>query len=240
MADHIVSTYESELKNLTRSVVEMGGMTEKQVVDAIDALVKRDMLLAQNVIAADPSVDALERVIEERAIITIAKRQPMGPDLREIMSAIRIANDLERIGDLAKNIGKRALALNGAFQAQKLLRGVEHMGELVLGQLKDVLDAFAVRDADKALAVWKSDGEVDQLHTSLFRELLTYMMEDPRTITLCAHLLFIAKNVERIGDHATNIAETVYYLVHGRELTDERPKADASVYVGAANQEPAR
>jgi phosphate transport system protein len=142
------------------------------------------------------------------------------------VGALRISNDLERIGDLAKNISKRVIALNSEFQSQKILRGVEHMADLVLAQIKDVLDAYAKRDADKALAVWRGDEEVDAVNNSLFRELLTYMMEDPRNIGICAHLLFCAKNIERMGDHATNIAETVYYIVEGRALIDERPKGD--------------
>src|SRR5262249_31014496 len=136
------------------------------------------------------------------------------------------ANDLERVGDLAKNIGKRVAAINGDFHPQKLIRGVEHMSAMVLGQLKEVLDAYAGHDTAKALAVWRGDEEVDAMCTSLFRELLTYMMEDPRHITFCIHLMFCAKNIERMGDHATNIAETVYYMIEGQTITDERPKGD--------------
>jgi phosphate transport system protein len=139
---------------------------------------------------------------------------------------LRIANDLERIGDLAKNIAKRVSALDDDVQLAKVMRGVEHMSELVLSQIKDVLDSYARRDVDKALAVWRGDEEIDAVNNSLFRELLTYMMEDPRNISLCIHLLFCAKNIERMGDHATNIAETVYYIVEGRPLADERPKGD--------------
>jgi len=228
MASHIVTAFENELREINRKVAEMGGLAEKSVVDSIDALIKRDTILAQRVIAADTRLDQLQREIEEDAITLIAKRQPLAVDLREVVSAIRISNDLERVGDLAKNTAKRVLALKGEYQATALLRGVEHMSEIVLEQLKEVLDAFGARDATRAMAVWRRDGAVDDLYTSLFRELLTYMMEDPRQITMCTHLLFAAKNVERIGDHATNIAETVHYLVVGEQLADERPKSDDS------------
>jgi phosphate transport system protein len=147
---------------------------------------------------------------------------------------LRISNDLERVGDLAKNTAKRVLALDGQYQAPRLLRGVEHMAEMVIEQLKEVLDAYGARDEKRALSVWKRDGEVDAMYTSLFRELLTYMMEDPRHITLCTHLLFCAKNIERIGDHATNIAETVYYVVVGEPLIDERPKSDTTSFTTIA------
>jgi phosphate transport system protein len=228
MASHIVTAFENELREINRKVAEMGGLAEKSVADSIDALIKRDTGLAQRVISGDARLDQLQREIEDDAITLIAKRQPIAVDLREVVSAIRISNDLERIGDLAKNTAKRVLALKGEYQAAALLRGVEHMSEIVLEQLKEVLDAFGARDASRAMAVWKRDGAVDDLYTSLFRELLTYMMEDPRQITMCTHLLFAAKNVERIGDHATNIAETVHYLVVGEQLADERPKSDAS------------
>ena len=178
-------------------------------------------------VAADDRIDALQSEIEEKAVLTIARRQPMAVDLREVVSALRVANDLERIGDLAKNIGKR-VALTGDFHPVKLIRGVEHMAALVLAQLKEVLDAYAAHDLDKALAVWRGDEEVDALCTSLFRELITYMMEDPRNITFCIHLMFCAKNIERMGDHATNIAETVHYLIEGRPITDQRPKGDTT------------
>ena len=150
----------------------------------------------------------------------------MAVDLREIVGALRISNDLERIGDLAKNIAKRVLVLDSEFRSQKVMRGVEHMAELVLAQIKDVLDAYARRDAQKAIAVWRSDEGVDAVNNSLFRELLTYMMEDPRNISICTHLLFCAKNIERMGDHATNIAETVFYMAEGRVLGGERPKGE--------------
>jgi len=185
------------------------------------------------VIATDPTVDAMQHDIEEKAILTIARRQPMAIDLREIVGAMRVCNDLERIGDHAKHIGKRVVALDLDMHPQKLIRGVEHMATLVAALLKQVLDAYASHDVAAALAVWNGDEEVDAICTSLFRELLTYMMEDPRNITFCMHLMFCAKDIERIGDHATNIAETVYYMIEGRPITDQRPKGDTTSF-GAA------
>ena len=228
MKEHIVTSYENELRDLTRKVAEMGGRAERLVSDSVAALLKRDTELAERVIVQDKMVDVLQREIEEGSIAMIARRQPLATDLREIVSALRVAGDLERIGDLAKNTAKRALALDGEYRAQKQLRGVEHMSEIAIEQLKAVLDAYSNHDDARAIEVWKRDGEIDAIYTSLFRELLTYMMEDPRHITLCTHLLFAAKNIERIGDHATNIAETVHYLVVGEPLSDERPKSDTS------------
>ena len=226
ISDHTAKAFDVDLQELARMVAEMGGLAEKQVADAVDALAHRDTDRAQETVAADPDIDALQAQIEEKAVLTIARRQPMAVDLREVVGALRVSNDLERIGDLAKNIGKRVMALDGEFHPPKLIRGVEHMGSMVLAQLKEVLDSYARHDLKKALAVWNGDEEIDAICTSLFRELLTYMMEDPRNIGLCTHLLFAAKNIERIGDHATNIAENIYYLVHGRLLKDERPKKD--------------
>ena len=229
MAEHIVSSYDSDLQGLRQRISEMGGISEKMLVDALVALVRHDKPLAQAVIALDPRLDVLHREVEENAILTIARRQPLAVDLRETISAIRIAGDVERIGDLAKNIAKRALAIGDDFQPQKIVVGLQHMNDLVLGQLKDVLDAYAQKDTAKALDVWKRDGAIDALYTSLFRELLTYMMEDPRNISFCTHLLFCAKNIERIGDHTTNIAETVHYLVTAETLAIDRPKNDRSI-----------
>lgn len=228
MTDHTHKAFDTDLQDLARMVAEMGGLTEKQIADSVDALSKRDSALAQRVSAADANINALQRDIEEKAVLTIARRQPMAVDLRELVGALRIANDLERVGDLAKNIAKRVIALNGEFPPPKLIRGVEHMTDLVLRQLKLVLDSYARRDVDKAMTVWRSDEEIDAVCTSVFRELLTYMMEDPRNITFCIHLMFCAKNVERMGDHATNIAESVYYIIEGRQLGDERPKGDTT------------
>jgi phosphate transport system protein len=228
MTDHTAKAFDNDLQDLTRLVSEMGGLAEKQIGDAIDALSKQDETLATRVISLDHKIDMLQREIEERAVLTIAKRQPMAIDLRDVVGALRVANDLERLGDLAKNIAKRTPVISRDIQLQKVMRGVEHMADLVLNQIKDVLDAYTRRDVDKALAVWRGDEEIDAVNNSLFRELLTYMMEDPRHITLCIHLLFCAKNIERMGDHATNIAETIYYMVEGRPLADERPKGDTT------------
>ncbi len=231
MMEHTIRAFDADLQDLGRMVAEMGGIAEQQISESIDALAKRDRVLAQRVITADLRIDALQREIEEKAILTIARRQPMAVDLREIVGALRISNDLERIGDLAKNIAKRVVALDSEFQSQQVMRGVEHMAELVLSQIKDVLDAYASRNAAKALEVWRGDEEIDAVNNSLFRELLTYMMEDPRNIGICIHLLFCAKNIERMGDHATNIAETVHYIVEGRALADERPKGESFAIV---------
>jgi phosphate transport system protein len=228
MSEHTIKAFDADLQDLTRVVVEMGGLAERLIVNALEALDKRDLALAQRVITDDAKIDALQREIEEKGILTIARRQPMAVDLREVVGALRLSNDLERIGDLAKNIAKRVGALDGDFQPQQVMRGVEHMTDLVLAQIKEVLDSFAHRDSAKALAVWRGDEEIDAVNNSLFRELLTYMMEDPRNISYCIHLLFCAKNIERMGDHATNIAETVYYMVEGRPLAEERPKGDTT------------
>lgn len=225
MSDHTVRAYDDELMEIGRKITEMGGIAETMLSNAIQSLVKGDTELAQRVIATDPKLDALEREIEEKAVLTIARRQPMAIDLRALVSAIRIASDLERIGDLAKNVGKRVVAIDGQFAPQKIVGGVIHISDLALDRLHRVLDAYAHRDVEGAMSVWKEDEEIDQLYNSLFRELLTYMMEDPRNIGFCAHLLFSAKNIERIGDHATNIAETIKYLVTGESMTTDRPRA---------------
>ena len=223
---HTVAAFDADLKVLGDMVAEMGVRAARALSEATRALTERNIQLAQQVIASDRGLDLMQHEIEERAVTTLARRQPMAVDLREIVGALRVSNDLERIGDLAKNIAKRVIALGAATYPSQVIRGVEHMSDLVLGQLKQVLDAYARRDLAKALEVWRSDEEVDAVNNSLFRELLTYMMEDPRNITFCTHLLFCAKNIERIGDHATNIAETVHYIVEGRALADERPKGD--------------
>jgi phosphate transport system protein len=225
MQDHIVKSYDEDLTALRTMLAEMGGFAEDQLAKAMDSLIKRDQRLADAVIQQDDKLDRLELEIEEHAVRTIAKRQPMALDLREIMVAIRISSDLERIGDLAKNIAKRTHAVADVLP-QRPTKGMARMGQLALGQLKLVLDSLAAKDADRAMEVWRRDEEIDALYSSVFRELLTYMMEDPRTIGACTHLLFAAKNIERIGDHATNIAENIYYLLHGEMLKDERPKKD--------------
>jgi phosphate transport system protein len=233
MTEHTAKAFDVDLQDLARMVSEMGGLAEKEVAEAVQALATRDTALAQRIVALDSSVDELQRVIEEKAVLTIARRQPMAVDLREIVGDLRISNDVERIGDLAKNIAKRVIALNGDFPPPKLIRGVEHMAALVLAQLKQVLDAYATRDVARALAVWRADEEIDAMCTSVFRELLTYMMEDPRNITFCIHLLFAAKNIERMGDHTTNIAETLHYIIQGTAISDKRPKGDTTSFAAA-------
>ena len=225
MSTHIVTAFDDELGELRNMIARMGGLAEDQLAKGIDALSKSDESLAREVIGGDEKIDLLERELEERAISLIAKRQPMATDLRAIIVAIRISSDLERIGDLAKNIGKRTLAVNEPLP-RSVNTGLQRMAEMALEQLSDVLDAYARLDTDKAIAVWQNDSRIDALYNSIFRELLTYMMEDARTIGMCTHLLFGAKNIERIGDHATNIAENIVYLVTGQTLTDERPKGD--------------
>jgi len=226
MIEHTARAFDTDLRQLALKIAEMSRLDETQITQAIEALVKRDVALAKRVIAADDQVDALQREIEKRAIITIARRQPMAVDLREIVGALRISNDLERIGDLAENIAKRVVLLTDEFRISEVMLQLQRMVQLVLNQLTRVLQSYERCDVAEALEVWHKDQEIDALNNSLFREMLTYMMEDPRNITFCTHLLFCAKNVERMGDHATNIAETVYYIVEGHPLSDERPKAD--------------
>jgi phosphate transport system protein len=224
--EHTVRAFDAELHALTRMMSELGGHAESQIIWAVDALVKRDLDRGKRVVRADAGLDHLQCEIEQRAIELIATRQPMAVDLREIIAILRIVRELERVGDLAKNIGKRVAALGSTHLPRQPLRGLMHMSTLAAHQLKDALDSHAARDSRKAMNVWRSDEEVDSLYTSLFRELLTYIMEDPGIVVSGLHLLFCAKNLERVGDHATNIAESVYYLVEGRSLGDERPKVD--------------
>lgn len=228
MPNHTVAAFDAELKDLKRLIAEMGGIAETMQSDVVGTLQRQDLRVAQQIISADLRLDQLQRDIEEKAILTIARRQPMAVDLRDIVATIRIANDLERVGDLVKNVAKRILAMEGQFPPQKLLSGLNHMSLAALQQFKRVIDAYTQRDSAAAKEVWEHDGEIDNLYNSLFRELLTYMMEDPRNIGFCTHLLFSAKNFERIGDHATNIAETVYYLVTGQNLAVDRPKGDTT------------
>ncbi len=228
---HIVTAYDEELAALGNRIAAMGGHAERMVEEAVAALINDDTALARKVIADDAVLDEGERWIAEYAILLIARRQPMAADLREIVGAIRISSDLERVGDLGKNIAKRVVAISEAGQPVQLFRGIEALATLALTQLKQVLDIYASRSIGAISFMRDRDGEIDAMYTSLFRELLTYMMEDPRNISPCTHLLFCAKNIERIGDHATNIAETVYHMVTGEQLPLERPKDDNSHHV---------
>jgi phosphate transport system protein len=227
MSDHIAKAYDNDIAALKSQLAEMGGIAEEQLANAIQALTRRDVSLADQVISNDQKLDELERRIEEKAILTIAKRQPMAKDLREIMVAIRVSSDIERIGDLAKNTAKRTHAISEALP-RKLSTGLARMGQMAQAQLNQVLNAYAQRNDELGLAVWRSDEDLDALYNSIFRELLTYMMEDPRNISLCTHLLFGAKNFERIGDHTTNIAENIHYLIHGKTIAETRPKKDVT------------
>jgi len=232
MNTHIVRSYDEDLKYLDNRLAAMGGHAERMVDQSVLALVNADAGLARKVISDDVFLDETQREIDDKAILLIAKRQPMADDLRQVVGAIRISADLERVGDLGKNIAKRVVAVTEGRQPLSLFRGLQALAELALTQLKEVLDVYASRSVDRLAFMRDRDEQIDAMYTSLFRELLTYMMEDPRNITPCTHLLFCAKNIERIGDHATNIAETVYYVVTGEQMPIERPKEDTSHTVG--------
>ena len=227
--EHLVKRYDQELKRLRGLLTQMGGTVESQVALAAEAIVHRDAAAATRAVEEDPKVDALEREVEQFVIRLLALRQPMASDLREIVAALKITGDLERIGDYAANAAKRSIVL-AEFSVPFSLAGLAHMTQLVQEQLKLIIDALGEGDADKAMQVWRSDQMVDDIYNTIFRELITYMMEDPRNITPCTHLLFIAKNLERVGDHATNIAENLYYAVKGETLPESRPKGDTSAY----------
>jgi phosphate transport system protein len=225
--EHTVRAFDEELDAITAELSRMGGLAESEVADAIRAIARSDVALATSVIARDVRLDGMDKEIERRAIRVIALRQPVAADLRHIVAAMKISGNLERIGDLAKNIAKRALVIVESEPLTPLTGSIERMGDLVVTRLKNVLDVLATQEVEQAMSVWMNDHEVDEHYDAIFRELLTYMMGDPRTIAACAHLLFVAKNLERIGDHATNIAEELYYEITGQELTEARPKSDA-------------
>jgi phosphate transport system protein len=227
--EHLVKAFDQELKRLRGLVTQMGGIVESQVALAADAIMQRDAAAATRAVEEDPKVDALEREVEAFVIRLLALRQPVAGDLRLIVAALKITGDLERIGDYAANVAKRSIVLS-QFSMPYSLAGLAHMARMVQGQLKSIIDALGENDTDKAMEVWRSDQVVDDIYNAIFRELITYMMEDPRNITPCTHLLFIAKNLERIGDHATNIAENLYYAVKGETLPESRPKGDMSAY----------
>jgi len=237
-AEHIIKSYDEELDRLNKMIVEMGGLAESQLAAATEAVAKRDSALAARVIEGDDKVDQLERDLDNLAVRLLALRQPMARDLREIVAALKIGSDLERICDYAANVAKRSIALSQAPPIQPV-HALPRMAHFALILVKDVIDAYVERDADKALVVWTRDEELDEMYSGLFREFLTYMMEDPRNIGVYTHLLFMAKNIERIGDHATNIAENLYYLVHGTPITQVRPKGDkSSLEVISADRSP--
>jgi len=227
MNPHIVKTYGEELDQLSAEVVLMGGLAEAQVADAVEAVARRDVALAQSVVQRDHRLDDLEKDVEKKCIRLIALRQPMADDLRRTVAAMKIATSLERTGDLAKNIAKRAIVIAEAEPMSPITRSIERMGKLVSSRLRDVLDAYKGGKIELAQNVWASDTEVDEHYNALFRELLTYMMGDPRTISACTHLLFMAKNLERIGDHATNIAEHIHYELTGEDYVEERPRGES-------------
>ena len=227
--EHIVKSFDEELSVLDNVIARMGGLAEAQFASAITALARRDSELASSVIAADAKVDGLQNEIDQRALRALALRQPMANDLRTIVGTLRIAGELERIADYAANLAKRSIALNQG-PVMPSVTTVARMAELVRAMIKDVIDAYLERSVEKARDVWRRDTDVDAIYNSLFRELLTYMMEDPRNITPCTHLLFIAKNIERMGDHATNIAELVEFLVTGTRVREERPKQDRTAF----------
>ena len=224
---HISTAYDADLRRLRELVARMGGLAERQVADAAYALSRRDPEMAAQVVARDGPIDALEREVESFCVRLLATRAPVAVDLRFIVAALKVSQDIERVGDYARNVAKRAIIVSaGAFSAG--ISGFTAMAQLVQRNLKDAIDALVRDDADLAERVWAADAPVDDLYTSIFRELVTHMLEDPRNITAATHMLFIAKNFERIGDHATNIAETVHYAVRGAVLPEDRPRADVS------------
>ncbi len=224
MNEHTLKFFGEELDQLKAEVARMGGLAEAQVSDSVDAVAQRDVQLAQSVVGRDRRLDALQQEIEKKAIRMIALRQPVAQDLRRTVGALKMASILERTGDYAKSIANRALVISEVEPIMPLSRSIERMGKLVSERLKEALDAYAAQQVEAAIAVWRNDEEVDAHYDSLFRELLTYMIGDPRTINACAHLLFVAKNLERIGDYATSIAEIVHYEVTGEEIEGDRPK----------------
>jgi phosphate transport system protein len=227
-AEHIVKSYDQELSRLRGLITQMGGLVESQAANATRAVIEHDVQAATFAVQDDPQVDALEREIEQFAIRLLALRQPVAADLRLVVATLKISGDLERIGDYAANVAKRSLVLNDMAQPYTL-SGIGHMARLVQEILKNTVDAVGDNDASRAQDVWHADREIDDVYTGIFREQITYMMEDPRNITPCTHLLFIAKNLERMGDHATNIAETLHYAITGEAIGDERPRGESSV-----------
>lgn len=233
MGEHTVTSFDDDLAGIERLIREMGGLCRSMLDAAARALVSGDHALAQRVVSDDVIVDAKQRELDERAIALIARRQPMAQDLRAVVGAIRIASDMERIGDLAKNVAKRVGTIGADALPRGLAHGIEDMSGLVHHQIAGVVEAYAARDAEGLRRLQVEDEEIDRRYTAVFRELLTYMMEEPRSITTCIHLLFCAKNLERIGDHVTNIAENAFFIVTGSQLPVNRPKLE-TVSIGAS------
>ena len=229
MADHIVKSFDDELSNLNRAITRMGELSQTQLSGAIDSLLLRDTTVAAHVVKGDFEVDELERELDAGAIRVLALRQPIARDLRQVLSALRIGIEFERICDFAANIAKRAIALN-KHSPDEWINEIAELGNLALKLLADVVTAFREHDSEKALAVWAQDEQLDDTYTGIYRRLIDFMKAEPQRVPVGAHLLFIAKNIERIGDHATNIAESVYYLVTGEALTAPRPKGDKSSF----------
>jgi phosphate transport system protein len=221
-SNHIVKSYDKDLNYLNHQITDMGQLVISQLKAAIQAVMNRDIVIATAVIEKDPMVDAFENEIDTVAVRTIALRQPVAGDLRSVIAALKISSHLERIADYAANISRRAISLSDVTKFPPM-SPVPRMALVAEGMINDVLNAYTTRDDDKALAVWQRDAELDDMYVSFLRELLTYMMEDPRNIGPCTQLLFVAKNIERIGDHATNIAEMVHYMVSGLPFKEPRP-----------------
>ncbi|MGB6119061.1 MAG: phosphate signaling complex protein PhoU [Mesorhizobium sp.] len=234
MGEHTVTSFDEELEHVDRILRDMGDRSATMVANATRALLGSDVAMAQRVISEDTVMDAKQRELDDSAITLIARRQPMAQDLRAIVGSIRMAADLERVGDLAKNIAKRVGAVGNSPIPRRLSHSIETMSELVLEQINGVIEFYVSRNAEALVALRAADEQIDIQYTSIFRELLTYMMEDPRNITPCTHLLFCAKNLERIGDHVTNIAENAYYVMTGTQLPAHRPKIDETGAVAPA------
>jgi phosphate transport system protein len=238
MTEHTVRAVDTDLGELSQMILQLGELCVAQITMSIDALTQHDPLGAEQVIAAETKIDALHRSIEDKVVGMVARRQPLAVDLRETVGALRISNDLERIGDLAENVAERALLPDEGVRPMSAITQLERMGGLVLDQIRRVMRSYRDHDVGAALEVWRKDEEIDIIENSLFRELLTYMMENPRNIAFCMHLLLCSKNIERMGDHATNIAESIYYIVEGHQISGQRPKvgavADEASLIGSA------
>lgn len=228
MQEHTFSSFDEQLKELEREIADMGRLAYQQTADAFNALLTGDLEQAHAIIEGDVAIDQKQHLIEQKAVLVISKNQPMSIDLREVIAALRVSNDLERIGDLAKNIAKRTITISELPRQPDLITGINQLSQLVLVQLQDVLVAYEKRDEETAMDIRQKDRDIDALYTTVFRDLLTYMLENTQNIKICTHLLFCAKNVERIGDHTTNLAETIHFILTGEILDDNRPKADES------------